>query len=280
MKYALLIVFLSSAIFAVVGGTDDGWDAPESEERLRVTIEQEIGSLDTHPWAGCYFMGDGLGTNIQLTVAPKSGFTITWHGCVGLYGHNYGTVIEKDERLVLVPELPNNAGEFASFDLEYIPVEWGERHYLVAAAAVSNFCNEVNSGWEPRKRIHGMTLLRRGNENKKAEGLPELPAQYKKFLLPKPIHAKILSVGSGVHQDEIIPGEHPINHEVTIDAGAQDGVYEGLEFYVAEAVIAPTITITSVQPESSTGNYSRASSELYPLPEPSWKLSTRPRGLE
>src|SRR5689334_13040566 len=54
----------------------------------RQRIEAEIKSLPdqkdlaaTHwarQWAGTYYVGDGTGMNVSITVAPKAGITYTW----------------------------------------------------------------------------------------------------------------------------------------------------------------------------------------------------------
>src|SRR5438477_12939061 len=55
-------------------------------------IQQELGHLKDHNWAGEYYFGDGLGVNVSLALAPESGFVFSWHGCLGLYDLNYGDV--------------------------------------------------------------------------------------------------------------------------------------------------------------------------------------------
>ena len=65
----------------------------------RELIEQELSKLKMHPWAGDYYYGDGLGVNVELTLAPDSGFVFTWNGCLGLYDQNYGDVAEFDRKI-------------------------------------------------------------------------------------------------------------------------------------------------------------------------------------
>lgn len=62
-------------------------------EARKKQIQQELESLKGDSWAGSYYYGDGLGVNVELTLAPKSGFAFTWHGCLGLYDMNYGNVL-------------------------------------------------------------------------------------------------------------------------------------------------------------------------------------------
>src|SRR5437016_5194826 len=81
----------------------DDWE-PEGPPALRhreKNIEAELAGLDraqlkqyewAKEWAGTYYVGDGLGVNILIELAPKSGVTYTSHGCMGLYDYNHGDV--------------------------------------------------------------------------------------------------------------------------------------------------------------------------------------------
>jgi len=44
-------------------------------------------------WAGEYYVGDGLGMNVRILVAPTAGMTYTWRGCLGLYDGNQGEIV-------------------------------------------------------------------------------------------------------------------------------------------------------------------------------------------
>jgi hypothetical protein len=156
-------------------------EADAKAKALRSVIEQDIKGLRGHPWAGRYYFGDGLGANVSLWLAPKAGFLYQWHGCLGLYDRNYGGAVEE----------PNGTIRL-SFELdgsriagEYIPVRWGERRYLVTKDEMEGFCEDVNSGREPRSGMHGSVFLRRGDEERRVDGLPSVPAEYRGLLKPK-----------------------------------------------------------------------------------------------
>src|SRR5262245_42900344 len=70
-------------------------DIEVEEPRLkarRARIVKELESLGTPDWAGTYYQGDGLGTNVTLVLAPEGGATYTWTGCLGLYDCNQGNI--------------------------------------------------------------------------------------------------------------------------------------------------------------------------------------------
>lgn len=256
----------------------NGWDPPAHETKLKAQIETEINSLKDHAWAGSYYEGDGTGTNIYLTIAPQNGFTIAWQGCLGLYGHNYGSVTEKDGQINLIAKLPNEDRKFGHFDLEYFPVRWGQRQYLVGVNRMAEFCNQVNGGYEPREGAWGLTLLRTGDETKKVDGEPELPEKYKQWILSKPIDAQILSIGPAAKRGSLSDEFHFIDHEFVVDAGSNGGVFQGMEFEVIEPDgVYSDLTITAVEIETSKGVYSYMSDDSGDAPKKTWKLSTRDR---
>ncbi len=156
---------------------DSGHGVPAMIELRVEAIRHELASLKSaHAWAGEYSFGDGLGVNLQLHLAPKTGFSITWHGCMGLYGANEGQVRQTPEGLIDLDFRWQNLGDgFGQFPRQLIPFRWGERHYLVDVAHVARFINAIHDGSEPRDEGMGMHFLRRGDEKIAVEGLPQLP---------------------------------------------------------------------------------------------------------
>ena len=125
------------------GLSDAGHGVPALIELRVEAIRQELASLKSaHAWAGEYSFGDGLGVNLQLHLAPKTGFAITWHGCLGLYGANEGQVRLTPDGVVDLDFRWQNLSEgFGQFPRQLLPFRWGERHYLVDTAHVARFIN-------------------------------------------------------------------------------------------------------------------------------------------
>jgi hypothetical protein len=97
----------------------------------RIALRSEIRRLgSSHPWAGEYYYGDGLGVNVVLTLAPQGGCVATWRGCLGMYGKNYGPVSIHGDRLHVEFALPNAPGEFGHFDCDFIIEGTGENRLL------------------------------------------------------------------------------------------------------------------------------------------------------
>jgi hypothetical protein len=215
-------------------------------------IQQELESLKDDSWAGHYYYGDGLGVNVELDLAPKSGFAFTWNGCLGLYDMNYGHVVEPGGGTIrLVPQLPNERKPFESIALEFLPIMWGDRHYLIATNEVVKFANAINAGFEPREGSWGMFLLKREDVSKSATGSPGLPQEYSEYLLKHSVEAEISSIKNSItKKSERLT-------TVVLNVGAAQGVKKGMEFYLyAPSGLYASATVTAVNDSSSEAEIS------------------------
>ena len=150
--------------------------------RWRAVLE-EIESEPREPWAGTYYAGDGLGFNLYLSVAPRSGFVYEVAGCMGRYDQNLGNVESLSQsRLVLRAEMPamrNLAAHSAAPSApeeEYRFVRWGERRYLIGTRDLDEFRSAVARGDEPRRRVHGRFLLAMNDHTRPVVGGPQIEA--------------------------------------------------------------------------------------------------------
>ncbi len=252
-----------------VWGKFSTW-AKAGSERKEELINQELETLKDHPWAGKYYYGDGLGVNVSLSLAPKSGFVFTWNGCLGLYDLNYGDVGEADRRIRFVFKYPNVRKGFQGIAPELLPVAWGDRHYLIPADKVVDFANAINAGFEPRNNVHGRFLLRVGDELKPARGEPNIPLEFSEYLLKRPIEAQISSVKESRMEDS-----KRITTAV-LNVGTAQGVRQGMELwvYVPSAIygMARVTSVGSSHSEATIDQY-EADGKSH-LPSLGWKLST------
>jgi len=243
-------------------------------DKKKELIHQELGTLRAHPWAGEYHYGDGLGVNVHLSLAPKSGFVFTWHGCLGLYDLNYGEVQETDGKIRLIFTHPNDREGFQGIAPELIPILWGRRHYLVPSDGLVEFANEINSGSEPGRNGGSRFLLRAGDESKLVRGLPALPAPYSAYLLNRPIQARISSVTESRLE------KSTRTTTVVLDVGSEQGVLEGMEFFLySPAAVFESARITHVHSSDSEAEIVQFQvDEKVGRPSINWRLSTRMRG--
>jgi hypothetical protein len=214
--------------------------AAESAYARRQEIRKEIASLKDHPWAGEYFKGDGLGMNILLSIAPKAGYVYEWYGCEGLYVRDYGTVDWKDGEIRPTHVYKNTVSDgFDCIADALIPVDWGDRKYLISPDELIDFCNDVNAGREPRRSEYGerhgrygMSFLRLGDGEKKVVGQPMVPKDYRPYLLDEPITASIIAVGEPVKNSD--RNVEKWTTAVTINAGKKQGMLPGMQLYLID----------------------------------------------
>jgi hypothetical protein len=241
-------------------------------EARKNQIQEEIKALKTDSWAGDYYYGDGEGVNVDLSLAPKSGFAFTWNGCLGLYDMNYGDVAESSGTIRLVPKLPNERKPFEGIAPELLPVIWGDRHYLIPINEVVAFANAINAGFEPREGSWGMFLLKREDVSKSATGSPSLPYEYSEYLLKHPIDAEISSIKNSVTK------ESERRTTVVLNVGAAQGVKKGMEFYLySPSGLYASATVRLVNDSSSDAEVQQCCDDKADPPAVGWKLSTRAR---
>lgn len=96
---------------------------------------------------------------------------------------------------------------------DLIPVRWSGQLHLVPRDEGPRYCNLVNLGWISR-HPDGDFYLRGCDDEPKFEGLPSVPGEWKRMLLTKPIHGKVINVMA--------------DGRARIDLGAENGVWEGM----------------------------------------------------
>lgn len=276
---SLVLAPAALAICLAVVSNRAGADARNDPEAVhaanskRDQIRAEIETLGAHPWAGEYYAGDGLGVNTFLYLAPKAGYVFEWHGCLGLYDRNYGSITEKDGKLNLSFTFENSREGFQGVAPELIPVEWDERRYLIPSDDMVGFCNQVNQGAEPRSDVHGLYFLRRGDEDKAAEARPKLPAEFQDYLLPKPVEATIVAVGKSTTSRGVGDSKFK-DTPLSLGAGNRQGLKVGMELIVmGPGSIVETVTITKVEDDRSEGVMTQIGRG--PRPNVGWRVSTR-----
>ena len=261
------------------------WDNLSAEaeadwEKRRLAIEKEIAELGEHPWAGDYCKGGGL-SGLYLILAPTSGFAYMRSADIGVQDRNHGDVIHTDDgTLKLVFTFENAEYGFAAPE-ELVLIRWGERHYLVAIDDVLAFCNHVVSGTEPRNSRYGWHLLRRGDHEKPAKGLPEIPKRFRECVLAEPIEAQITAASDTEIMDDLGTQVFYVT-PVTLNAGRADGIRTGTFFRRCEPsgpVISCSARVTSLDDHTSQANLTQIpmGKAKPPLPEVGWKLTTGPR---
>jgi hypothetical protein len=238
-------------------------------------IRAEIKALGKHEWVGEYYFGDGLGVNVSVVIAPKHGYVFRWHGCLGLYDQNYGTVTSADGRIRLSFTFESQREGFQGIAQEFVPVKWGGREYLIPSDDIVGFCNQINEGSEPRHNdILGRYLLRKGDEKQNVTGFPNVPEQYQAYLLRQPIEAAIVTIGPSTTRASVAEWKF-IDTTVTLSSGKIEGLLPGMELLVTEpGNLMQSVRITKVEDDNSEAVMTQ-SGEDEPGPKVGMRLSTR-----
>lgn len=234
-------------------------------------IQGELAGLNDHPWAGKYWCWRPLTATETLLIAPESGFVYTRVTDYSRYDYNYGGVICEDGRLKLLLMLENDLEENSiSLRAEYFLIPWGEELYLVPPEKMMAFCDDFNSGSEPFFFFRKME--KDSGLHPKLAGIPEVPDEYEKYLLKKPLDAEILSIGEP--KEDAFP--------VTLNGGSRDGLYAGMKLWVTASVDSKTrmnfLEITTVSETQAEGIFRRYSKDSEP--QPGWRLSTPRKWME
>jgi len=249
--------------------------APTDIGEIGFAIDGELAQLKDHPWAGKYYHGNGTSVNITLALAPTNGFVFYWHGCLGVYGQNFGTVEVSSGLLKLGYVLTNAAKPFRDLSVPYLPVVWGERKYLIATNEMIEFCNAINGKWEPRKGL-GDFLLRQGDEKKGVTGWPEIPVEYHKYLLKEPIEVVIAGVGKlkSIGNDDFVKVG-----TLVLNKGSEKGLFQGMEFHFVDQDYLGLIKVKTLTEKSAEAEIQFYSKDKE-IPEVGMKLSTLPTWCE
>jgi hypothetical protein len=77
--------------------------------------------------AGEYYLGDGLGTNLRLSILPDGRYSFVSSGCTGVHHRESGFVQETRGQYVLAPSETSEPLIKRNFML----IGWGQRRYLI-----------------------------------------------------------------------------------------------------------------------------------------------------
>lgn len=276
--FAMICVVGTLALVPVALSASQETQQPDgaAAEHRQASIREALSKLGPHPWAGEYYRGDGLGENISMSLAPDAGVSVIWTGCLGLYGANQGSIVERDGVLALQYEAPNRKGS-GGFPDTLRSVHWGERRYLIPDDKRIDFVNDINLGREPRTRPYGRVLLARGDEVKQAPGFPDLPEHFRNLIRATPLQVGVRVAQRGEYK-QVGEGLCLSSYQLTLDHGLHDGLVEGVEL----RVVSPNKSVENVVIRKASDTQSEAQWEHWdidckadgPVPDRSWRLTT------
>jgi hypothetical protein len=163
---------------------------------------------------GRYFFGFYI--TYHLVIDPDGCFTFRSSDCLGEFDRNAGSWRLTGDTLVLEPERPNTYAGFQGMGVRFIPVKWGERHYLVDENEMPGFCAAAAEGdlpvWDG---IHGLDYVKLdGGSLPPAEGMPLIPERFRTFLEDGPVGGTVVRIEA--------------SGDVIIDQGTRDRIQVGM----------------------------------------------------
>lgn len=155
---------------------------------------------------------------------------------------NTGEVSVTPDGSVMFIPARNDAGKFTLKTPlgEYRRVKWGEQHWLIPKSGLRRFIYAVISGSSADLDDY---YVRIADKEKARTGLPDLPKEMMSLFKMAPIEVAVVGVGDG---------EYPWERQITIDAGAEKDVVEGMTFFlVGEKNVMVTATVSEVSKNTS-----------------------------
>ena len=185
-------------------------------------------------FVGTFGTGEsGLGSQ-TVVLASDGRFTLTEFCCTG--GSDTAGFAWLEGDVLVLPDdrdwlEPQAEGSRTRHRLYAVP--WGARMYLVRDDRLTEFCNAVNNGWEPRKSSGGF-WLRAGDEALRAPGLPVVPGPWRLYLLSCRLEARTVSA-----VDE---------RGAWVELGARDGLIEGMVLTLHDVPVPPHVVALGSPP--------------------------------
>jgi hypothetical protein len=270
-------LFLFGLSLALLGGASPGYASPteaafeHAVDAQRAAIAKENSATPGTPWAGDYYSGDGLGANVSVSLAPRSGVAATWQGCLGTYAANKGRVVpQADGSLLLKYEQPNDPSAIGFAD-HVMPVVWGERMYMVSEKELPAFASAINLGDEPREGAYGSFLMRDGDEHRKVYGLPALPSAQRSLIREAPLDVGVVSA-SRLHDNRA--DQFECRYRLVLDHGANDRLAVGMDLRATGVYAGNRITLEQTTSTRAVGTLSLYGDECT---KPDQQPSTRTR---
>ncbi len=231
-----------------------------------VLIDYELATLDrkslpdgdwAKEWAGSYYVGDGTGMNVRIQVAPKSGLSYRWRGCLGTYGARNGVIetVYSNGLKIKFSEGPEADEMHFMTDIVYF-VRWGDRRYLVPATKLQRFVDNFREGGFSRSAMFGIPRMDGRNvmgswRESMPDGLPELPVEFMKQLRYKEVALKFTKV------EELDPPERnkdSVVYAVILDGGWKVGVANNEVMTYRQGKCHGIVRIERVKEQWCSGN--------------------------
>lgn len=259
----MLIILLAFCPLLILAQGNNRYDEPISEEHNQILDTKarliKLESISSkNEWSGTYLAGDHHPTVFMWS--EKEGF-LTWgsHHTFAPSRINFGKAVFLNNRLTVTPEITKEHLNFQYTATEWVPVKWGDVHFLIPPENLINFAYDLRS----RSQSQIVEYFMKGDDMQKDRvGLPDLPKEYLGILTMKAIPARITSVKN------YVPGELNSDTEITLDHSPNSKLIKGMIFYFLSSKGGLQLEIIEVGKRKSRaklgGTYLTQDEEIHP----------------
>lgn len=222
-KYAVLLICPFTAILTQ---PDDG-QAKRLQSQIVFVNAEAVASKSPQPWAGKYIAGSHTGYTSVLEFAPTVGYLIETHAVRTTY--ETGAIVETTNKGMTITRSARDVeGTSGLVGDHFYFVKWGDRRYVVPRDRMTAFCNAYNND---RLKDADLDLFWVNAEDvcKAGAGTPRVDEAYERMLLTAPIAATVIKTSS-LEEDRVNSKLVLTTGDAVIDAGAAQGVRQGMEF--------------------------------------------------
>ncbi len=170
------------------------WGIRARVERVRSGRPDRLG-LAIRKLAGTYLVSWGLEAH-TLILRRDGSFLLRIRGDTGDSSVIRGRFEVEVGRVVLTPGRWLRMSGLDAPDV-LVPVPWGDRIYLLYEWQWLGFCNQLNGGWLDAPAGVGFKYYVLQRSGKVPTGLPDLPPEWRLYLLASPCEAKVITVEPG-----------------------------------------------------------------------------------
>jgi hypothetical protein len=253
-------------------------------------IREELSRMTDHDWAGVYAPENGLEGYMSgqyIEIAPSSGLVNWGFSCMQCECMNQGDVVGVSGDRIQLSLAIDPATHVSRWAREHaylvsstlLLVRWCDRRYVVPDLQMRAFCNSVNA----RGNGSDIGFVREvwGQDGRRelppVSDLPEVPPEYREYLLESPVEAELISVATPRNGSREHLGRLPRIVSGEASAGRSSGLLPGMRFYSGQQDDLHVGTIVSVEADRSTIEFTYDADELSSaaLPRVGWALSTR-----
>lgn len=267
----------------LLGGALSRLQAQQNKQSLqpclehKKRVEAELSQQQKQPWVGEYERSFQ-----SFLLAPQSGFFLFRGSDYRYWSCAWGQVEVSKSRIKLIPDESVPVEGTRGVALSWTIVDWGKRQYLIPTDDLLDFANSVNNGYEPSYRFPGLGgsfFKKKGDEDLRVTGFPNVPESYRRYLLTNPIRGSVTSLGNST-VEKIDGGKTDVRTTtLTLNVGSKHGVLVGMRFITYKPrLVHEDIVVTKVF-ENSSEAVVRQEGSYHDAPSTKWKISTSIRDI-